>query len=88
MALTASNPTAPLDIPYSVGKVRVQKKKFSVANADTSGTVTFDGLSSVVHVEVEGIVLTAAPTFSSNVATLAFVDPAATRYGTITAYGF
>ncbi len=61
--------------------------KFTVANADTSGTVTFDGLSSIDHVEVQGITLTAAPTFSGNVATLAFVDPTATRHGTITAYG-
>jgi hypothetical protein len=87
MALSSANASAPLDIPFSVGKVRVQKKTFSVANLDTSGTVTFDGLHSISHVEVEGVLLTAAVTMSGNVATLAFVDPAATHYGTITAYG-
>jgi len=87
MALTASNPSGITSGAWSLGKVKCQKKKFSVASADTSGTVTFDGLVSIDHVEVEGVVLTAEPTFSGNVATLAFVDPAATRYGSITAYG-
>ncbi len=88
MALVATALTAPLDIPYSVGKVRVQKIKFSIANGDTSGTVTFNGLNTLIHCEVEGATLTAASTYATNVATLAFVDPTATRYGTITGYGF
>lgn len=87
MAITTSTPTAPLDIPFSLGKVKCQKLKFSAASGATGGTATFDGLNSIVHCEVEGVVLSAAVTFSGNVATLAFVDPAATVYGTITAYG-
>lgn len=87
MAITTSTPTAPLDIPFSMGKVRVQKLKFSAASAAVSGTATFNGLTSLVHVEVQGVVLTAAVTMSGNVATLAFADPAATVFGTLTAYG-
>lgn len=87
MAITTSACTAPLDIPFSLGKVRCQKLKFTAASGATSGTATFNGLNSIVHVEVQGVVLSAAPTFSGNVATLAFADPAATVYCSITAYG-
>ncbi len=87
MALSSANATAPLNLPYSTGKVRVQKKTITVANGDTSGTVSFDGLTTLVHVEVNNLTLTAAVTMSGNTATLAFADPAATRYGTITGYG-
>ncbi len=87
MALTSANATAPLDIPFSLGKVKCQKKTIAAASADTSGTVTFDGLVNIVHVEVEGLVLSSAATFSGNVATLAFADPGATIAGSITAYG-
>ena len=87
MALSASNAGGQLARAHSLGPVKVQRMTFSVASGDTSGTVTFDKLTSIDHVEVNNLTLTAATTFSSNVATLAFVDPAATRYGTITAYG-
>lgn len=73
----------------SIGPLKVQFLTYSVASADTSGTVTCAGLNEVMHIIVDGAagVHTAAPTFSGNVATLAFVDPAATRYGTIIAIG-
>lgn len=87
MALSSANAGGQLGRGYSNGPVKVQKKTFSVANGDTTGAITFDALSSIDHVEVEGVVLTAAVTMSGNVATLAYVDPAATRHGTITAYG-
>lgn len=86
MALVASNPTN-LPLSYSAGPIKVQHLNLAVASADVSGTVTADRLSSIVHAEVQGLVLTALPTFSGNVVTLAFVDPAATRYGSITIYG-
>lgn len=86
MALSASNLSAE-PRAMSVGPVKMQIMTFSVASADTSGTVTFDSLSSISGVIVSGITQTAAPTFSGNVVTLAFVDPAATRFGQIIAYG-
>ena len=86
MALVATNSTLE-PRSYSVGPIKIQLMNFSVASADVSGTVTADGLTSIGHVSVSGLVLTAAPTFSGNVVTLAFVDPAATRYGSIKIYG-
>lgn len=86
MALAATSPTNE-SRAYSIGPQKIQQKNLSVASADVSGTVTMDRLSSIDFVMVSGLALTAAPTFSGNVITLAFVDPAATRYGSIVAYG-
>ena len=72
---------------WSVGPVKQQVMTFSVANGDTSGTITADGLSSIRGIHIHGLALTAAPTFSGNVVTLAFVDPAATRYGSAIIFG-
>lgn len=87
MAFSASNAGGVLNRAYSVGPVKCQKMTFSVASGDTSGTATFDALHSIDHVEVDGVILTAATTMSSNTATITFADPLATHYGTITAYG-
>ena len=72
---------------YSVGPIKIQLLNFSVASGDTTAVITADGLTSVGHISVSGLNLTAAPTFSGNQITLAFVDPAATRYGSIKVYG-
>ena len=71
----------------SIGPVCVQILDFSVASGDTSGTATADRLNNVLAAVVTGVTMTAAPTFSGNVITLAFVNPAATRYGQIIAIG-
>jgi hypothetical protein len=86
MALSASNATNE-PRSFSVGPLKMQLINFSVASGDTSGTITADGLSSIVFVNSGDLTLTAAPTFSGNVVTLAFVDPAATRYGTLMVFG-
>lgn len=73
---------------FSIGPLKVQILTYSVASGDTSGTVTADALASISHIMLDGgLVLSAAPTFAANVATLAFVNPAATRYGTVIVYG-
>lgn len=74
---------------FSIGPLKVQFMTYSVASTDTSGTITAAALKEIVHVIVDGAagVATAAPTFSGNVATLAFADPGATRYGTIICIG-
>lgn len=72
---------------HSVGPWKVQYFNFSLASGDTSGTITADRLVSAQHVVVHGVGLTAAPTFSGNVVTLAFADPAATRFGMAIVYG-
>lgn len=82
MAFSASNLTAE-PRAFSGGPVKYQLMTWSVASGDTSGTLTADSLSKVDMVILSGgLTLTAAPTFSGNVATIAFVNPAATRYGT------
>lgn len=86
MALTASELTLE-PRAWSIGPVRMQVMTFSVASGDTTGTVTATNLSNIEGVIVSGVVQTAAPTFSGNVVTLAFVDPAATRYGQIIILG-
>lgn len=63
---------------FSEGPWKKQYFTFTAANGDTSGTATFDALTTVVHVFLDGgITYTAAPTFSGNVATFAFADPGA-----------
>lgn len=86
MALTAASVTAE-PRAFSIGPKKMQIMTFSAASADVSGTVTFDRLSRVEYVIVSGLIQTAAPTFSANVATLAFTDPAATVHGQIIGIG-
>lgn len=80
MALSSTNLTAE-PRSWSIGPVKMQIKTISAASADVAGTITFDGLSSVECVVVTGLTMSAAATYSGNVATLAFVDPAATVHG-------
>lgn len=88
MAFAASNLSAE-PRSFSVGPLKIQLMTYSVASGDTSGTVTADALKEMSAIIVDGPcgVASAAPTFSANVATLAFVNPAATRYGTIICIG-
>ena len=81
MSFAASNLTAE-PRAFSIGPYKIQLMTWSVASGDTSGTLTADSLSKVDQVYLSGgLTLTAAPTFATNVATIAFVNPAATRYG-------
>lgn len=86
MALSQSAPTRE-PRAFSIGPVKAQMVNLSAASADVAGTLTFDGLSSIDFIVVTGLTLSAAPTFSGNVATLAFADPAATVHGQAIAYG-
>ena len=86
MALVATNSTLE-PRAWSLGPVKVQIINFSIASGDTSAVVTADSLSLAAQVVVHGMALTAAPTYSGNQVTLAFADPAATRYGQLVIYG-
>lgn len=86
MAITAASVTAE-PRSFSIGPVKVQILNFSAASAATGGTATADALSSVEWAIVTGVVQTAAPTFATNVVTIAFADPAATVYGQIICFG-
>ncbi len=81
--ISSSEPRA---VPYG-GPLRSEILTYSAASGDTSGTVTSKNLHTIYHCIVDGLVSTAAPTFSGNVATLAFANPGATVYGTILLIG-
>lgn len=88
MAFAAAALTGDLSRAFSIGPKKIQLMTFSVASGDTSGTITAPGLSRIDHVVLSGgLDLTSAATYSGNVATLAFVDPAATIHGSVIVYG-
>jgi hypothetical protein len=74
---------------FSIGPYKVQLFTWTAVSGDTSGTITCTGLASVDHVILDGMGkgMSAAPTFSGNVATVAFADPVATVFGTGIAFG-
>lgn len=88
MAFSASNSTKE-PRSFSIGPLKIQIMDWTAVSGDTSGTVTADGLSDAQHIILSGgpLTLTAAPTFSSNVVTLAFSDPAANRFGSLIVIG-
>lgn len=87
MAFVATNASAEAR-SWSIGPLKVQILDFSAASGDTSGTVTADALAEVRLVLVGGgIVQSAVPTYATNVATLTFVDPAATVKGQVMCIG-
>lgn len=64
----------------SIGLLKLERVNFTVASGDTTATVTPLSLSRIIHI-VDGsnvLAYSAAPTFSSNAATLAFTVPTAT----------
>lgn len=73
---------------FSIGPLKVQLMTYSATTGDVSGTVTADALKELHHVIIDGrIVQTGAASISGNVATLAFVNPAATIAGTVLCIG-
>lgn len=87
MAFTATDVTSE-PRSMSVGPLKVQMLKWSAISGDTTGTITCDKLYSVQHVIIDGgLVMTAAPTFATNVVTLAFTDPVASIFGDILVFG-
>lgn len=64
---------------FSIGPVKCQIVTFRALSGATSGTVTADELSRLDHILFDcNLKHSAAPTFATNVATLAFVVPAET----------
>lgn len=63
----------------SIGPVKIQTLEVVINSGATSGTVTASRLKDLYHILIPGIKsYTAAPTYSGNVATLAFTVPAET----------
>lgn len=74
---------------YSLGPVKEQLFTYTALSGDTSGTLTATALSTIFAIIIDGGMRhSAAPTFSGNVATLAFVDPSTGGlFGTIRVIG-
>jgi hypothetical protein len=74
---------------FSIGPLCCQIYTWGAVSGDTSGTITAAGLKEVFHVIIDGLGkgMSAAPSFSGNVVTLAFADPAATVAGTALVIG-
>lgn len=87
MAFSAANSSSE-PRSFSIGTQKIQMMTWSAVSGDTSGTITADRLSSISHILMDGgLVLNAAPSYSGNVATIAFNDPTATVYGTVIIVG-
>lgn len=69
------------------GPLKAEFFTYSAASGDTSGTITSINLHTIYHVLMDGVVQSAAATFSAGVATVTFVNPAATVYGSIILIG-
>ncbi len=89
MTTAAATASTALAYPaFSVGPVRMQIMDISIVSGDDGATATADRLSKVDYAVLIGDVRqTAVPTYSGNVATFAFADPAATVKGTVILFG-
>lgn len=74
---------------WSLGPFKVEIQAIAVVSGDTGATVTATQLSRVDFAVVCGgpVTLTAQPTYSGAVATLAFTDPAANRFLQVVLFG-
>jgi len=78
MAVTVTN-SSRQPRAFALGPIKAQIVEISAASAANSGTVTADKLTSIEHILLPSTFThTAAPTFSGNVATLAFSVPTST----------
>jgi hypothetical protein len=78
MAITTSNLTFEPK-SFSKGHIKFQIVNIVAATGATAGTCTADRLKEIYHIIIPGLKShTAAPTFATNVATLAFTVPAET----------
>lgn len=87
MALTQSAPAGAVARAWSDGPIKKQVVLIAATSGTTSGTITFDMLHSIDLVKVNGLVQTAQPSISGNVATIACADPLASVVGTAEAWG-
>lgn len=73
---------------FSQGPLNMQIMTWSAISGDTSGTITADRMHTVSHIIIDGgLVMNAAPTYATNVVTLAFNDPVASVFGTCLVFG-
>jgi len=72
----------------SIGDVNMEIHDIGIVSGDTGATATAKSLSRVDYaILVANVTQTAAPTYSSNVATFTFTDPVATVKGSVILFG-
>lgn len=71
----------------SIGDINFEIMEMPLISGDVSAVVTAKALSRVDYCVVVGASLTGYPTYSTNTATLAFVDPAATIKAYVLLFG-
>lgn len=72
----------------SIGDVKIEIQELGIVSGDTAATATAQGLSRVDYAILVGdVIQTAFPTYSGNVATFAFTDPAATVKAQVLLFG-
>lgn len=87
MALTVTPSTTEKRKVAFGGPLKAEFYTYTALSGDTSGTITSLNMHTLYHVLMDGVVQSAAATFSNNIATLTFVDPAASVFGTIVLIG-
>lgn len=72
----------------TLGHIRMVVMDMPIVSGDTLATAAPAGLSTVVYaILVADVKQTAVPTYSTNVATFTFADPAATVKGQVILFG-
>lgn len=71
----------------SIGDLSFEVLEMPLVSGNVSAVVTAKSLHTVYYAVVVGAALTSYPTYSSNTATLAFTDPAATVKAQIILFG-
>lgn len=82
MSLAVGTAAGLVPVSWSVGPHKQEVQLINIISGDTGATITATNLSRVDQALplMSGVTLTAQPTISGNVVTLAFTDPAASRY--------
>lgn len=78
MTVAAATAATKLPRTWSLGPVKIQVFDLSIISGDTSATVTADTMSTAYWGLITGVTQGTAPSYSANVATFTFTDPAAT----------
>lgn len=74
---------------WSLGPFKIEVQSINIVSGDTGATITAQHLSRIDAVIpcLDSVALTAQPTFTGNVATLAWTDPAASRFASVILLG-
>lgn len=88
MSVSVAVASSKIPRTWSLGPYKIQVFDVPHVSGDTTATVTADTMSTVLWAALaSSVVQTSAPSFSTNVATFTFTDPAATVKGQAIVFG-